>query len=70
MNQKADPDLLLGSVASRIAGISEKRLRRWARDGLIPCRIDSAGRRVYNRESIEAAKKLRDRKTFSLRGDA
>jgi DNA-binding transcriptional MerR regulator len=66
MDQKADPELLLGSVAARVAGISEKRLRRWARDGLVPCRLDSAGRRIYNRESVEAAKRLRDRKGFRL----
>lgn len=66
MEAKIDPDLLLGSVAARMAGISEKRLRRWVRDGLIPCRLDSAGRRIYNGASIAAAKALRDRKTYFL----
>jgi DNA-binding transcriptional MerR regulator len=68
MAQKIDDELLTASTVSIAANVPQMTIRRWARDGLLTFRRDSTGRHLFNRESIEEAKKLRARKTYTLDG--
>lgn len=68
MMAKMDDPLLTASAVALASGVPQLTIRRWARDGLLTFRRDSAGRRLFNRESIEQAKKLRARKTHTLDG--
>lgn len=68
MAEQVDDSLLTASAVSIAANVPQMTIRRWARDGLLKFRRDSTGRRLFNRESIEQAKKLRARKTHTLDG--
>ena len=44
--------LTVGGLA-RAAGISEWTVRRYARDDLVPYRLDSAGRRLFDDTAVD-----------------
>ena len=59
MKQQTQP-LYTVSVASRFAGVSPGRLRRWEARGLIaPVRDGRARRRLYSWQDIERAQQIR-----------
>jgi MerR HTH family regulatory protein len=62
-----DNDLLTASAVSIASKVPQLTIRRWAREGLLTYRRDSAGRRLFRHAAIEEAKKLRERKTHTLR---
>jgi DNA-binding transcriptional MerR regulator len=61
MRQHTQPQpLFTVSVASRLAGVSAGRLRRWEEYGLIaPLRDGRARRRLYSWQDIERAQQIR-----------
>lgn len=61
MKHHAQPQpLFTVSVASRLAGVSTGRLRRWEEHGLIaPVRDGRARRRLYSWQDIERAQQIR-----------
>jgi len=61
MKQQSQPQpLFTVSVASRLAGVSSGRLRRWEEHGLIfPLRDGKARRRLYSWQDIERAQQIR-----------
>jgi len=61
MKQHTQPQpLFTVSVASRLAGVSPGRLRRWEEHGLIsPVRDGRARRRLYSWQDIERAQQIR-----------
>jgi DNA-binding transcriptional MerR regulator len=63
-NQKND--LLTASGLAAATGIPQLTIRNWARRGLIPFRLDSTGKRIFNDASIARAKELRSRTVFKL----
>ena len=55
-------DTTLGTL-SRRTGISKPTLRLYADTGLVPCLIDSVGRRLFQRSAAESALRVRDERT-------
>ena len=49
--------LTVGGLA-RAAGISEWTVRRYAREGLVPHRLDSAGRRLFDDTAVDEVRAL------------
>ncbi|UCC14396.1 MAG: MerR family transcriptional regulator [Gammaproteobacteria bacterium] len=56
--------LTLGSLAKQ-TGISRPTLRLYADSGLIPCSVDSTGRRLFPESASEIALRVRDNRTRS-----
>jgi len=54
--------LTLGSLAQK-TGISKPTLRLYADSGLIPCSVDSVGRRLFLSSTAEIALRVRDERT-------
>lgn len=68
IEQVSDDSLLTAGAVSMAANVPQMTVRRWARKGLLTFRRDSTGRHLFSRESIEQAKTLRARKTYTLDG--
>ena len=56
--------LTVGGLA-RAAGISEWTVRRYAREDLVPYRLDSAGRRLFDEAAIVEVRALYERRVAS-----
>ena len=54
--------LTLGSL-SKQTGISKPTLRLYADSGLVPCSVDSIGRRLFLESAAEIALRVRDERT-------
>lgn len=54
--------LTLGTM-SKETGISKPTLRLYADSGLVPCLIDSVGRRLFDENAPEIALRVRDERT-------
>ncbi len=61
-----EDELLTATAVTVATGVPSITIKRWAKAGLVVCRCDSAGRRIYGRESIAQIKALRDRKAHVL----
>lgn len=49
--------LTLGAV-SRVSGLSDSTIRAYVRLGLLDCRLDSTGRRLFTAEAPAEAKRI------------
>jgi DNA-binding transcriptional MerR regulator len=54
--------LTVGSM-SKLTGISKPTLRLYADSGLVPCSVDSVGRRLFPETAPEIALRVRDERT-------
>ena len=54
--------LTLGTM-SKQTGISKPTLRLYADSGLVPCLVDSVGRRLFAESAAEIALRVRDERT-------
>lgn len=61
---KLPVSLTVGGLA-RAAGISEWAVRRYAREDLIPYRLDSAGRRLFEETAVADVRALYQRRVAS-----
>ena len=59
--RKAQGDNTISAVANASAN-PQTTVRAWADKGLLPCRRDSAGRRLFPDSAIPAAIRLREAK--------
>lgn len=58
-----ETELLGSSETARRLRLHEATVRRWAEEGKLPCRRDSAGRRIFFSEDIDSiADQLRQRR--------
>lgn len=55
-------DTTLGTL-SRKTGISKPTLRLYADTGLVPCVVDSVGRRLFQPRAADIALRVRDERT-------
>ncbi len=53
--------LTIGSM-SKVTGISKPTLRLYADSGLVPCQIDSVGRRLFDASAPKIALRVRDQR--------
>lgn len=61
-----DSNLTIGAV-SRGAGLCDSTIRKYAQLGLIACRVDSTGRRLFNADAADQARRVYDERRRNFR---